>query len=361
MKKSQIKKNVDSSQPSCSNYFLRIVDQQQIILENLKLTAKETALSKNHNYLDTESRDSDNLKLIGNCVSEKIDKNQEFSVQNDPYEGNDLYEFNSKRIRTSQNKDLYPPNKQIRKFCEKWFDQFDFLEYSIKSDKAYCYQCRIFGKLVGNAEANFSIHGYNNWKHALRDFEKHQQTKTHQNATIDLKNRREQDAKKTSINQKINSLREITVAKNKAYMNEIIRTIFFLSKQNIPFRGHNEKIDSLNRGNFLELVQFNKINNSILNEEVNCSYLGPKYQNEIIELIGGAIKKEIVKEVKGRPFSIIIDETPDISMTEQVSFCIRYVNDLLEIKERFVGFQKTGELVYKIINNKNYLILTISI
>ena len=116
-----------------------------------------------------------------------------------------------------------------------------------------------------------------------------------------------------------------------------------------------------NRGNFLELVQFNKINNSILNVEVNCSYLGPKYQNEIIELIGGAIKKEIVKEVKGRPFSIIIDETPDISMTEQVSFCIRYVNDLLEIKERFVGFQKTGELVYKIINNKNYLILTISI
>ena len=71
------------------------------------------------------------------------------------------------------------------------------------------------------------------------------------------------------------------------------------------------------------------------------SYIDPKYQNEIIELITH-IKNDIIQECKGRPLSIIIDETPDISTTELVTVCIRYLKDFLEIKERFVGFYKTG-------------------
>ena len=92
-------------------------------------------------------------------------------------------------------------------------------------------------------------------------------------------------------------------------MYEITRSILFLAKQNIAVRGQNERQDSLNRGIYLEFLNLKKSNVSILNENVSCSYIDPKYQIEIIELNATHIKNDIVKECKGKPFSIIIDET----------------------------------------------------
>ena len=51
-------------------------------------------------------------------------------------------------------------------------------------------------------------------------------------------------------------------------------------------------------------------------------------------------------------YGIIVDETSDISRTEQVSMCLRYVIDG-ETKETFAGFYKTdsteGEVLYELV------------
>ena len=36
--------------------------------------------------------------------------------------------------------------KELR-FQERWYGSFDWLEYSIERDAAFCYYCRIFGTL----------------------------------------------------------------------------------------------------------------------------------------------------------------------------------------------------------------------
>lgn len=52
-------------------------------------------------------------------------------------------------------------------------------------------------------------------------------------------------------------------------------------------------------------------------------------------------------------YSLIIDETQDISKLEQVSKCVRYVNDELEVFESFIGFwdtlSQTGEQLFLLI------------
>ena len=48
--------------------------------------------------------------------------------------------------------------------------------------------------------------------------------------------------------------KNIEVSKNRAMMKHHIRAASFLVRQGLAFRGHNESIDSSNRGNFIELI-----------------------------------------------------------------------------------------------------------
>jgi len=46
---------------------------------------------------------------------------------------------------------------------------------------------------------------------------------------------------------------------NRNYLKEIIRTIIFLAKQGLPFRGHREDDDSQNKGNLLSNMCYKMI------------------------------------------------------------------------------------------------------
>jgi hypothetical protein len=47
---------------------------------------------------------------------------------------------------------------------------------------------------------------------------------------------------------------------NRKYMSSLIDVVLYLAKQGVAFRGHNENLDSLNRGTFIILLFINKIN-----------------------------------------------------------------------------------------------------
>ena len=61
-------------------------------------------------------------------------------------------------------------------------------------------------------------------------------------------------------------------------------------------------------------------------------------QNELIQAMGDEVLSRIVEQVRdARFFSLLIDETSDISRQEQVSFILRYVSKDCDIQERFIG------------------------
>lgn len=71
-------------------------------------------------------------------------------------------------------------------------------------------------------------------------------------------------------------------------------------------------------------------------------YSSPKIQNEIIEICGAIILGKIISKInQAKFFSILADETTDISGIEQFSSCVRYVekSDKSEIlREDFLKF-----------------------
>ncbi|XP_047132423.1 uncharacterized protein LOC124811160 [Hydra vulgaris] len=91
------------------------------------------------------------------------------------------------------------------------------------------------------------------------------------------------------------------------------------------------------------------------NKELHTHYLGKDIQMELIQLLGNAIKKEIIQTANAmKYFSIVLDGTPDCSHVEQMTIIIRFVKvDSLKkefsikehleqkefsIKEHFLGF-----------------------
>lgn len=91
-----------------------------------------------------------------------------------------------------------------------------------------------------------------------------------------------------------------------------------------------------------ELVR--RTHKNLSNDIVTRNYLGDKIQNELIDLMGLKIKNTILDLVrKYKYYSIILDCTPDVSHTEQLSVILSFVvlNELtkrIEIREHFIQF-----------------------
>uniref|UniRef100_A0A2S2R1F9 Zinc finger MYM-type protein 1 n=1 Tax=Sipha flava TaxID=143950 RepID=A0A2S2R1F9_9HEMI len=155
----------------------------------------------------------------------------------------------------------------------------------------------------------------------------------------------------------------------------IVKTILFCARHNIPLRGHREmgsvasddvRDICLNgeQGVFRGLLSFRiecgdiDLLNHLETASKNCTMISPQIQNEVIKAIGSAIEKKIVERIKSSKFySILCDETTDISTEEQMTVCIRYV-DLTNcvIQEDFLGFVKmtstTGASIKNAIKQK---------
>jgi len=140
------------------------------------------------------------------------------------------------------------------------------------------------------------------------------------------------------------------------------RVIHLLGKQGLALRGHREGVaaasDDKNQGNFLALVYEIAHYYPLLKKHLedpkrkDVKYLGPKSQNELINIIGiHMIQKHLVKEIaESGMHSISADEVTS-SNDEILSICMRYVNKDREICEAFLQFvdleRITGECIGK--------------
>lgn len=159
---------------------------------------------------------------------------------------------------------------------------------------------------------------------------------------------------------------------NKKNILPIIETIILCGRQCLALRGtdDNGKINTedlseptVNDGNFRSLLRLrmkagdNLLKHHMKSAPLNATYLSPSIQNEIIKLCGKQIQNMIVEEIKtSKCFSILADETTEVSTKEQMSLSVRYVHlDKSKhlIKESFLEFvvlkDLTGRGLEKII------------
>lgn len=128
------------------------------------------------------------------------------------------------------------------------------------------------------------------------------------------------------------------IESEKQYWNRILQRVVsvvqLLGQQSLTFRGSSDQLYHHNNGNFLKIIELIAKYDPLMAEHVRRAinsknktrYLGKEIQNEIINLISDAIKSRILSMVKeAKYYSIILDCTPDLSHTEQMTIIIRFV------------------------------------
>ena len=131
----------------------------------------------------------------------------------------------------------------------------------------------------------------------------------------------------------------------------------FATQQNIPMSSHEEsrkriwEVSDINRGNFRQLLHLRCKDLPWLKPKLQ-SQLKEHIKNELIAIVSNMVQTTITSDVRsGSQYSIIVDETSDVSRTEQASLCPRYIFKG-ETRETFVCFSTTAsteeEVIYKL-------------
>ncbi|KAK4873617.1 hypothetical protein RN001_012977 [Aquatica leii] len=138
----------------------------------------------------------------------------------------------------------------------------------------------------------------------------------------------------------IDSGRRKQVEENRETLFSIVETIKFCGRQELALRGTNDSAILRMRMKCGDTKLLKHCENIAL----NATYMSAKIQNDLISICGEIIQKKIVKCLnEAKVFSVLVDETSDISGHEQLSLCVRYtkkVETCYVVKEDFLGFVK---------------------
>ncbi|KAI3494634.1 hypothetical protein L1887_40551 [Cichorium endivia] len=244
-----------------------------------------------------------------------------------------VHKFPSKRIG---NKD--------RKFVPIWYNDFDWLEYSKKKDKAYCLYCYVCGDMMGQKGGRdaFVTKGFDSWNKAKDTF------RAHVGDVDSFHNKaRERCELLMKPSQTITESMRRTSEREKRRYNDRLRVSVsacrYLLKNALPFRGHDESSDSLNRGLYIETIKVIGENNDEIFDNTlekapkNNKIICPKSQKDIVECFAQEILLSIRKEIGEDVFGLLVDESSDVSKKEQMAIVLRHVDRLGYVKERFIG------------------------
>ncbi|KAL4082575.1 hypothetical protein QTP88_027605 [Uroleucon formosanum] len=214
----------------------------------------------------------------------------------------------------------------------------EYLSYSVTTGSVYCVPCRLFGNQVPIAQE-----GWSDWKHPERVTD-HENTNDHKNCVLTMI---ERNRKKGKIDSELIASLEFEKKYWRNVLTRVVAIVVSLTSRGLPMRGHNECFGSLHNGNFmreLELIaQFDHFLSKHIAQYRNSgrgkvSYLSSTTYYEVIHIMKNKIMKTIINEVKNaKYFSIVVDSTPDISHTDQLSLIYRYVLNGIPV-ERFIQF-----------------------
>jgi hypothetical protein len=137
----------------------------------------------------------------------------------------------------------------MHQFNRKWFTEFKWLEYSGEKDAAYCFVCYLFKDSNKFSRGDkFIDEGFRNW---------HMKSRIHRHAGVVNSAHSEAQEKynlfmkpKASVRESIASYTTELKAQYLACLKWSLQGARYLLRQGLAFRGHDESLDSLNKGNF---------------------------------------------------------------------------------------------------------------
>ncbi|XP_021726139.1 zinc finger MYM-type protein 1-like [Chenopodium quinoa] len=232
----------------------------------------------------------------------------------------------------------------MRRFNVTWFDKYEWLEYSVEKDAAFCFVCYLFTDKVDYSlvvNDSFIKGGFRGWNKTGR-FD------VHVGGIGSFHNQANEKYSmfinpKTSVAESLCTYSKEAKLQYKSRLTYSLKCIRFLLNQGLACRGHNESEESWNRGNFLALLTWFSENNSEVAKVVlgnapgNNRMTSPLIQKELINCCAKETTRLLIDDIGDDYFGILADESSDVSQKEQMALCLRYVNNKGKINERFLG------------------------
>ncbi|MEL7308435.1 MAG: hypothetical protein AAGK05_11580 [Pseudomonadota bacterium] len=174
--------------------------------------------------------------------------------------------------------------------------------------------------------------GFKNWKKAIEKFSDNEKSDIHLRACED----RTRYEKKLDVHTQMKAGNERTMSLRREGLVAHLQTYKTLLRQEVPIRRIDESESNIHQFNKDKAIHVPGLK-LLLQEKKYMSHDILQEQEELIVL---TIRRQLVQKIQSNTFfSIIADETSDISKTEQISFSIRNVNDSYEIEEAFLGIR----------------------
>ncbi|WOL10055.1 zinc finger MYM-type protein 1-like [Canna indica] len=230
----------------------------------------------------------------------------------------------------------YPLKKvgrALRRFHSDWYKNYSWMKYSVDADAVFCLWCYLFKNETENIAGgdSFVNGGFYSW-HKIDRYDKHigLVRSAHNQAQIrceDLMN------EKCSIQTAYYKQYDQAKCEYRTRLTASIDVLRFLPHQGLAFRGHDESETSSNNGNFLELLSCVVLKNAPENNQL----IDPIIQQDIISACAKETTKVIIDDLGDEYFSILVDESSDISQKEQLAICLRFVDRCGRVTEWFLG------------------------
>jgi len=230
--------------------------------------------------------------------------------------------------------------------------------YDVQENKLYCSVCLAF-----TTEMNTFTTGLNDWRHVHQRIKEHENSKNHNfcSEAYFLHFQKKDIGNLLFVNQ--NRLQREEVKKCRQVLDRIINVIKLIGKCGLSIRGKRNEAayllnnESVDHGNFLELIILLSKYDVVLNEHLNSviktsekqhnrnskgrgnlvTFLSHYTTDNIINIISNLIKSTISKKIKeANMFSVLLDTTQDILVMDQCSIFVRYVVDGM-IHERLIS------------------------
>ena len=221
--------------------------------------------------------------------------------------------------------------KETRTFSTSWYDNFKWIHLCVTRKRIFCYHCldcylkgilTLTGKKYDSA---FIIEGFCNWKKATERLERHAKSECHKEAVLKFNS-----VRAASIVEQLSTQLQRDQAEHRNMLLKQLHGLRYLLRQGLPIRGHRE-----NEGNLMQLLQMQSRDCPMLLQWIqNGHYLSHDTVNEMIGLMGNTLLRKLLTDIRAaKMFSVMADETRDISNDEQMSIVIRWVDTKYDVPD----------------------------
>ena len=171
--------------------------------------------------------------------------------------------------------------------------------------------------------------GFNNWKKAKEKFRDHEQSHSHSEACVKIA-----ALKQPSVAAQMSSKVLMDQEKHRTLLLRQLDSLQYLTRQGLAIRGHGDE-----DGNLYQLLKCRANDITGMQQWVkNGSYQSHDIINEMIQIMANQLLQKLLDEIRSAEwYSIIADETRDISGTEKLGISIRWVENNYQVHEDLIG------------------------